>query len=183
MQTVKDKYKYCKMIMGLYLSKIGVQLIILACLLSFVIPYINAVGICVVLYILNLCNRGLNTFHEKMNYMYYDDKSPAILEALITDCLTEYIIFNRGYDKPTFISATEENKIMSTIVDMVVLRLSPTLKKKLELYYNEYSLDTIISSKIYMAVLAYVINNNKIEQDNRVLRKPNKTKFGVTMPF
>ena len=47
------------------------------------------------------------------------------------------------------------------MIDKVSERISDTIYTKLELYYNSASVPDIVANKIYMSVMAYVIENNK----------------------
>ena len=55
--------------------------------------------------------------------------------------------------------------MIDKMVDMVSERISDTIKEKLEAYYDRDSVPNIVSSKIYMAVMAYVITQNQPKDD------------------
>lgn len=83
-----------------------------------------------------------------------------MLDAFIEECFTDYIILNTDFVKDKYISDTEEQKIVNSLVDIVSARISATMYKQLSVYYNEKALPTIISNKIYQVVMNYSIETN-----------------------
>ena len=105
---------------------------------------------------------------------WWKTRKPNVLE-MIDKCRTiGFAIFVFGlvwlyftkveymwYQKEHYINQTEEREIVDRMIDKVSERISDTIYTKLELYYNSASVPDIVANKIYMAVMAYVIENNK----------------------
>ena len=113
------------------------------------------------LYILILANRVVDMKKKKQNDDMCDPEVPDALDKIIQQCFDEFILMNTGYQKEHYINQTEEREIVNRMVDKVSERISDTIDTKLELYYNSASVPDIVANKIYMAVMAYVIENNK----------------------
>ena len=113
------------------------------------------------LYILILANRVVEMKKKKQNDDMYDPEVPDALDKIIQQCFDEFILMNTGYQKEHYINQTEEQEIVNRMIDKVSERISDTIYTKLELYYNSAAVPDIVANKIYMAVMAYVIENNK----------------------
>lgn len=90
------------------------------------------------------------------------DKDIAILDSILTECLGEYLIVN-GYANIEYITEQDENNINKQVGEMVAKRMSPAVITKLSLIYNSESLSEIIAQKIYISVMSYVIEKNRIK--------------------
>jgi hypothetical protein len=161
-------------------SKLGFKIFLFTIILYTILQSQIVLISGVVLYILVCLNRAINIYNDKIKYEYFSKDVVDMLDKLIQDTLTEYILLNRAYEKTIYINSDEENKIRSEVSDMVVTRLSPTLKNKLALYYNEYSISYILANKIYMAVLAYVLQNNKEEKLSKNTQANKNEKINIT---
>ena len=113
------------------------------------------------LYILILANRVVDMKKKKQNDDMYDPEVPDALDKIIQQCFDEFILMNTGYQKEHYINQTEEQEIVNRMIDKVSERISDTIYTKLELYYNSAAVPDIVANKIYMAVMAYVIENNE----------------------
>ena len=113
------------------------------------------------LYILILANRVVDMKKKKQNDDMYDPEVPDAVDKIIQQCFDEFILMNTGYQKEHYINQTEEQEIVNRMIDKVSERISDTIYTKLELYYNSAAVPDIVANKIYMAVMAYVIENNK----------------------
>lgn len=113
------------------------------------------------LYILILANRVVNMKKKKQNDDMYDPNVPDALDKIIQQSFDEFILMNAGFRKEHYINQTEEREIVDRMIDKVSDRISETVYTKLELYYNSTAVPDIVANKIYMAVIAYVIENNK----------------------
>lgn len=91
-----------------------------------------------------------------------DLEFPEILDKMITDTFDEYRLLNLEFDK-SYINKDREEQILQEVGNLVSERLSDTFMKQLGLYYNPEIIPTIISKKIYLIVMRYVIENNQIK--------------------
>lgn len=131
-----------------------------------------------ILYGFMILNRRTNIKETKIKLEAYDPNIPVALDAVIDEAFNEYILFNKGYQKgKVYIKATEEREIINTMVNSVSARISDTMMDKLNAYYNDEMVPEIISAKIFMAVTAYVAENNrtdstptKKEVDNTIMK-------------
>lgn len=114
-----------------------------------------------VLYILILANRVVDMKKKKQNDDMYDATVPDALDKIIQQSFDEFIMMNAGFQKEHYINQSEEREIVDRMIDKVSDRISETLYTKLELYYNAAAVPDIVANKIYMEVIAYVIENNK----------------------
>lgn len=88
-----------------------------------------------------------------------DEGILTILENMISDNFKEYAILNLEYERG-YINNETENKITEEVTFMVMSRMSPVLYKKLSAYYNENLITDIITRRVYMVTLEYVLKNN-----------------------
>ena len=92
----------------------------------------------------------------------HDDEAVKILDKLIEDAVTDYILLNRAFKEKSFINSAEEQKIVHEITDLVSSRISPIVLDKLNFMYNEDAIYEVIGKKTYIRVMSYVLDNNKI---------------------
>lgn len=141
---------------GLYLILIS---IIACCILPEHLWFILASSS--IIYFMYILHRYIRIKESESNLSFYDENTPNILNNIINDAFDEYIIYNKGFEKEKeYIREKEEREIINEMINLVSSRLSENMIHKLESYYNKDTLSDIISSKIYMAVTAYVAANN-----------------------
>jgi hypothetical protein len=177
--VVKQNIKLYYMNFMKLFSKLGFKIFIVTVILYITLQSEFVVGCGVVLYLLTCMNRTLNIYNDKIQYEYFDIDISEELDKIINNCLSEYIVFNRAYEKATIITNEEENKITKEVCDMVLSRMSNTIKNKLLLYYNEYSFEYVLANKIYMAVMIYTVENNKTERNSNVTMHNENKKINV----
>lgn len=83
-----------------------------------------------------------------------------ILDNMIQEVFTEYRILNLEHSDTLYISDKIQTTIMKSVLREVLLRISPTLKNKIGLYYNEDYINDIIYKKIQLLVIDYTITVN-----------------------
>lgn len=164
--VIKEHINFYYLKFRILFAKLGFKIFLLTVISYLLLQSELAIISGVILYIMVCLNRCINIYNDKNNYEYFNPDIKNTFDDIIQDCLNEYIIFNRAYEKVTTITTQEENRISKEIASMVIDRLSSTIKKQLLLYYNEYSFDEILAHKVYMAVLAYTLDNNKTERNN-----------------
>lgn len=95
-----------------------------------------------------------------------DDTVPLLLEKFIDHCFDDYkvmklIPLNEGY-----ITDEREKSIRNDLVEIVINRISPNMIDKLSLYYNDKNIAAVLSDKIYIVVMNYVVDHNRIMGKN-----------------
>lgn len=92
----------------------------------------------------------------------HDDEAVKILDKLIEDTMTDYLLLNRVFKEKNFINSTEEQKIVHEVTDLVSSRISPIILDKLNFIYNEDAIYEVIGKKTYIRVMSYVMDNNRV---------------------
>lgn len=105
-------------------------------------------------------NKNLQLERDRLDLtIKLDIEYTDILDKLIMDTFDEYKLLNLSYDDSP-INNDKEQKILTEVSDLVSNRLSSTFIKQLALYYNPNIIPDIISKKIYLVVMKYVIDHN-----------------------
>ena len=132
--------------------------------------------ISLVLYILNASARlyGKLKSNRKMTYdlqneryninvnATIDNNIIDFLDSFIEDVFNEYLILNVEFrEDRDYINGEVENEMSKEIAYIVMSRMSPAFIDKVSLIYNRKELPTIISHKVHMFTMNYVINKNK----------------------
>lgn len=147
-------------------NKLGFWLAIATAIAVYISPYNIIYGI--VLYIFMILNRRTNVLEKEFESKLYDPEVPKALDNIIDEAFNEYIFMNVGFRKESeYINAEEERRIITGMIDSVSSRISSTLLMKLEAFYNKDMVPNIISEKIYMAVTAYVVENNRPKPEQK----------------
>ena len=92
----------------------------------------------------------------------HDDEAVKILDKLIEDTMTDYLLLNRVFKEKNFINSSEEQKIVHEVTDLVSSRISPIVLDKLNFIYNEDAIYEVIGKKTYIRVMSYVMDNNRV---------------------
>lgn len=92
----------------------------------------------------------------------HDDEAVKILDKLIEDTMTDYLLLNRVFKEKNFINSSEEQKIVHEVTDLVSSRISPIILDKLNFIYNEDAIYEVIGKKTYIRVMSYVMDNNRV---------------------
>lgn len=83
------------------------------------------------------------------------------LEQIIMNCFNEYMILNIEFRELDYINKEIEDIIVREVSHMVIDRISPMFLNKISLMYNKDSLSDIISRKVYLHTMNYVLNKNE----------------------
>lgn len=83
-----------------------------------------------------------------------------ILDKLIMDTFDDYRVLHLAYDD-SYINKDKEEQILKEVSDLVSERLSSTFIKQLSLYYNPNIIPKVVSEKIYLVVMRYVVEHNQ----------------------
>ena len=92
----------------------------------------------------------------------HDDEAVKILDKLIEDTMTDYLLLNRVFKEKNFINSSEEQKIVHEVANLVSSRISPIVLDKLNFIYNEDAIYEVIGKKTYIRVMSYVMDNNRV---------------------
>ena len=95
----------------------------------------------------------------------HDDEAVKILDKLIEDTMTDYLLLNRVFKEKNFINSSEEQKIVHEVTDLVSSRISPIILDKLNFIYNEDAIYEVIGKKTYIRVMSYVMDNNRVNNN------------------
>lgn len=83
-----------------------------------------------------------------------------LLDNLIDECMSDYLASNPEYVNTNYITDEAELSMRKQIANLVSNRLSEALYDKLSLYYNKFTIPSIIADKIYLKITAYVVKIN-----------------------
>lgn len=121
-------------------------------------------GVCVLAVILN--HKHFQSSERLTRYQInvssqIDGSIPQILDLIINDCFDDYKVkflvpLNLGH-----INSEEEDNIRRGLAEMVTARISNNTLEKLSIFYNIANIADIIADKIYINVMAYVVEHNK----------------------
>lgn len=84
----------------------------------------------------------------------------ALLEGIIENGLSEYLLENVLYKDIKYITDKIESEINTGVADIVAKRLSNTVMNRLKIYYHEEAIYDVISYKINIIVMNYVLEFN-----------------------
>jgi hypothetical protein len=165
MRNIMILINYIKFVWSSVNNKFGFWLAIFTAFAVYLNPYNIIYGI--VLYTFMILNRRTNVKEKEFEAKLYDANVPKALDTIIDEAFNEYIFMNIGFKKDNdYINAEEEREIINNMIDSVSSRISSTMLMKLEAFYNKDMVPNIISEKIYMAVTAYVVENNRPKPDH-----------------
>ena len=116
-----------------------------------------------ILYGFIILNRRTNIKETDAKIKAYDINASQIIDTIIDEAFNEYNMLNRGFKEKSYINATEEREIVNDMINAVTARISDVARIKLEAYYNKDMLPDIIATKVFLAVTAYVAENNKTD--------------------
>ena len=94
-----------------------------------------------------------------------DSSINDVLDSIIQEVFNTYLIFNVAYKDIKYINSEMEREMIYAVKDLVKNRLSPAILSKLSMYYNTTALGDIISEKIHLVVMNYVVENNEIKSE------------------
>lgn len=133
---------------------------------------IELVGICSLYIILIFILFRTNTYFKKKNNLKEYEINvnanigaylPLILDEVIKECFNEYFVLNIGFKDKDYIDAEKEDEMAKEISALVMQRLSPAMITQLSLYYNINIIPNIVSNKVYLFMIDYVVKENRID--------------------
>lgn len=95
------------------------------------------------------------------------DSISDLLESLVSECFNEYILLNVEYKDITYVNAELEAQIMKGVGEMVAKYISPVMLTKMSVYYNLRYISEIISDKVYIVTLNYVLEKNAMKDSEK----------------
>jgi len=123
------------------------------------------IGLFLIAYELRIKNkesqeRRLLDERQLLYTMHIDNNDMDILDQLIMDSVTDYRILNIDYDPQFYMNSNEEQKMLKTVLEDVLTKLSPIILERLSLLYNKDKLEDIIFKKVSMAILSCKVEIN-----------------------
>lgn len=103
----------------------------------------------------------INEFSSNINSKI-DEKTFELLDKIIEESFSEYIILNVEYKDIEYVDNKLEKEITTNVSHLVAERLSKTLINKISLVYNVDNLPKLIAEKVYLHTLNYTINKNSL---------------------
>lgn len=103
----------------------------------------------------------INEFSSNINSKI-DEKTFDLLDKIIEESFSEYIILNVEYKDIEYVDNKLEKEITTNVSHLVAERLSKTLINKISLVYNVDNLPKLIAEKVYLHTLNYTINKNSL---------------------
>lgn len=132
--------------------------------------YLTALGLSIgtiilfFIYKMNKIDKEINIQKYKVHIENIDADSSkdiqAILDNFVQECLDDYLATHPEMSDHHYITDEEEIVLRSEIANMVSLRMSDAMYNKLSIYYNPYTIASIIAEKIYIKITIFVVNNN-----------------------
>ena len=150
----------------MYKSYAYVILLWVWCISVLVSPENVLFSSCMILIValLTLLNRHFS-FKEEKFYLTTDfSKSIQELDALIAECIQEYLVMN-GMGSKTFFTSKEEDMLRDETTNMVSAKMSKPLYAKLCASYNKEIIYNVIGSRIYMIIMRFVTETNTKSSD------------------
>ena len=96
-----------------------------------------------------------------------DHSAVEVLDSIIKECLEEYIILHPMDSNITYITTSMEKELIEFVSTNASERISPILVKKLRYKYNEDFIPGLIGSRVYLAVMDYVLSVNIGSSDKK----------------
>lgn len=149
---------------GLYILIASIAIFLISG--DYIFPFVWAT----VLYLLTLAYRYLDYKKEKelLDLIKFDQfqELDKILDAYIEECYNRDVGFFNPNIINDYVSEKEQIRLMQELKNSVASNMSRSFRKKMELYYGDDRLDSILSTKcfIYITLLA-AGNNSSIYQN------------------
>lgn len=111
-------------------------------------------------------------FLAEFDYLGNKNLFNTFLDDFINDCMKDYVMYYIIPDANlTYITKDRENQIRNGLKELVVNRLSESLKKKITLIYSEIFFNQILAEKIFYVVTIYVADFNSGNQQFSVSKR------------
>ena len=128
---------------------------------DYIFPFVWAT----VLYILTLAYKYLDNKKEKelLELIEFDQfkELDKVLDLYIEECYNRDVGFFHPNIVNDYISEKEQITLMQELKDSVASNMSKTFRKKLELYYGDDRLGSILSSKCFIYITLLAAGNNR----------------------
>lgn len=129
---------------------------------DYIFPFVWAT----VLYILTLAYKYLDHKKEKelLELIEFDQfkELDKILDLYIEECYNRDVGFFHPNIMNDYVSEKEQIALMQELKDSVASNMSRTFRKKLELYYGDDRLGSILSSKCFIYITLLAAGNNRV---------------------
>ena len=120
-----------------------------------------------IIYLLTLCREILDTKKEnkKIDLVSFDEytKLDEILDQYVQECfLRDVAPFNlEAIQNEKITNSKAENKLINELKDSLASNMSPSLRRKIELYYGEGRVEYILSIKCLTYVTSIAANSKR----------------------
>ena len=119
-------------------------------------------------------------FKEDQFYLTTDFSSAMKdLDALISDCIQEYMLMN-DLQNPVYINDVTETKIREEVINLVIAKLSKRLLNKLSIAYNPEVVHKVIAIRVYIIVMRLIVEINKDKETNTTEQQKENTSFDLS---
>lgn len=105
----------------------------------------------------------LDEYEININTNISEDKF-RLLDLIITECFSEYTVLNINYKNIEYINSDLEHEIVREVSAKIIERLSPVMLTQLGLVYNTESMAKIISERVYLHTIGFVMEHNVVKQ-------------------
>lgn len=92
-----------------------------------------------------------------------DDSIPKLLEFFVQSVFIDYQA--KHLVNTQYINSEEEQKIINEVSILCGEQISPAMINKLSLFWKPEKIGAVIADKVYLAVVAYVSNNNAVRNN------------------
>lgn len=135
------------------INDIGAIIIALSILASTII-------ICFTSFKIRKQKNNLESFYKDLE-ISADRDIPEFLENVTTETITLYLNIHPEYSAPGIVITEEmELALKHEIAKLMAQRISPTIYKRLAMYYNKQYMAEIISEKISIIITDFVVSTN-----------------------
>lgn len=128
---------------------------------DYIFPFIWAT----VLYLLTILYKVTENKKEKEVLELLDlegfKELNGILDSYVEECYNRDVGFFNPNIISDYISEKEQKRLMQELKDSVASNMSVNFRKKLELYYGENRVDSILATKCFIFVTLLAANNNQ----------------------
>lgn len=122
---------------------------------------VNTIIIC------NTWNNSIDAKHRELNILEYDkinketfDSTMNLVDQIVSDIFDRYTIMNTDMKADLYMNEDMINEMMFNVLKETYQSLSPQLINKLNSIYNREYVDDIITKKVQMLTMSYVIQVN-----------------------
>lgn len=95
-----------------------------------------------------------------------DEEIPRILDIFVHNVFSDYRAMYLEAQDIGYIDTEKEKEITKEVSKLCAERLSNAMVHKLSLFWKPQSIGSVIADKVYLTVVAYVADHNKVQDIN-----------------